>query len=128
MPSDSRVVVRFTSDQQVQRTHADGRPRMLADCARRNLSGDDTHQACCRFPKTCSPYPFPETPVTDDDLEPRRGPAPDSAERQTWERHIPGTDVPELRIVFDIEPDGRVRLHEAVVAQLLDAAGWERTA
>lgn len=34
-------------------------------------------QRCCRFPKNCSPYPYPEQlaagTVTDDDLEPPRG-------------------------------------------------------
>lgn len=62
----------------VGRSHADGRPRRLADCAIRNPGNDETHQSCCRFPKSCSPYPHPETPVTEADLEPRRSTTPET--------------------------------------------------
>jgi hypothetical protein len=54
------------------RNHADGSPRRLAECARNNPSNDEFYDGCCRFPKSCSPYPYPETPVTEADLEPRR--------------------------------------------------------
>ena len=50
------------------------------------------------------------------------------AERQVWERRIPGTDVPLTRVHLEVDGEGRVRLHEALVAQLLHDAGWERTA
>ena len=55
-----------------QRFHEDGSRRRLAECARRNPENDEYAGACCRFPKSCSPYPYDETPVTEADLEPRR--------------------------------------------------------
>lgn len=56
-----------------------------------------------------------------------------SVEQQTWERPVvPGTD-PRVdpvaaRLLLDIDHEGRARVHEAVLAQLLHDAGWERTA
>ncbi|MDN4173937.1 hypothetical protein QWY28_13330 [Nocardioides sp. SOB77] len=47
-------------------------------------------------------------------------------EQQVWERRIPGTDVPLTRVHLAIGPDGRALVHEAVLAQLLTDAGWER--
>lgn len=48
-------------------------------------------------------------------------------EWQTWERRLGGTDVAEKRLHLEVDDQGRVRLHEAIVAQLLHDAGWERT-
>ncbi|NYD43951.1 hypothetical protein [Nocardioides panaciterrulae] len=48
------------------------------------------------------------------------------AEHQVWEQRIPGTDVPTTRLHIDIDDQGRARVHEAVLAQLLLDAGWER--
>ena len=62
------------NDAPVARLHADGSPRRLAQCAARNPANDEYRDGCCRFPKSCSPYPYDETPVTDADLEPRRVP------------------------------------------------------
>ena len=49
-------------------------------------------------------------------------------DRQTWEKRLGGTDVAEKRLHLEVDPEGRVRVHEAVLAQLLHDAGWERTA
>lgn len=54
--------------------------------------------------------------------------APAVVERQTWERRIPDTDRTELAIHLEVDAEGRVRLHEAVLARVLVEAGWERTA
>lgn len=66
---------------EVDRNHADGRPRRLAVCVQNNPNDDEYYGSCCRFPKTCSPYPYAETPVTESDLEPRRTPSAQSAPR-----------------------------------------------
>ncbi len=61
-----------------------------------------------------------------------QAPAPET-ERQVWEKPVvPGTD-PRVdpvaaRLLLDIDHEGRARVHEAVLAQLLLDAGWERTA
>ena len=55
----------------VERNHADGRPRRLAECVERNPGNAEFFDRCCRFPKSCSPYPYNETFVRDSDLEPR---------------------------------------------------------
>ena len=47
-------------------------------------------------------------------------------EQQVWERRVSGTDVPEVRLHLAVDHEGRVRLHEAMVVQLLVDAGWER--
>lgn len=49
------------------------------------------------------------------------------AERQVWEQHVPGTDIPTQRLHLDVDDQGRTAVHEAVMAQLLADAGWERT-
>ncbi|WP_193613144.1 hypothetical protein [Nocardioides lijunqiniae] len=49
-----------------------------------------------------------------------------ASEAQVWERRVPGTDVAEVRVHLAVDDQGRVELHEAVVAQLLADAGWER--
>lgn len=50
-----------------------------------------------------------------------------SAERQTWERLVPGSDVAEQRIHLEVDDQGHARVHEALLAQMLVDAGWERT-
>lgn len=55
-------------------------------------------------------------------------PPPAVVERQTWERRVAGTDIAEVRIHLDVDHEGRVRVHESVIGQLLLDAGWERTA
>lgn len=47
--------------------------------------------------------------------------------RQVWERHLAGTDVAEQRIHLEVDDQGRVFVHEALLAQLLVDAGWERS-
>ena len=51
---------------------------------------------------------------------------PESAERQRWRR----VDTAGVKrgLVVEVDADGRARVHEAVLAQLLVDAGWERTA
>jgi len=49
-------------------------------------------------------------------------------ERQTWEKRLGDTDVAEKRMHLEVDDQGRVRIHEALVVQLLVDAGWERTA
>ena len=54
-------------------------------------------------------------------------PEPAQVERQTWElRRL--ADHTDLALHFEVDSEGRVRLHEAVLARLLHEAGWERTA
>lgn len=48
------------------------------------------------------------------------------AEPQVWEQKVPGSDLALTRLHLQVDDEGRVRLHEAVVAQLLHDAGWER--
>lgn len=57
--------------------------------------------------------------------DPAWGPKPDL---QVWERRIGGTDIAETRLHLEVDPEGRIRVHEAVLVQLLVDAGWERTA
>lgn len=45
---------------------------------------------------------------------------------QTWELRVAGTDVALQRMVLDVGHDGRVTVHEALLAQLLTEGGWER--
>lgn len=45
------------------------------------------------------------------------------SERQTWEFRRIGTD---LALHFEVDSEGRVRIHEAVLARVLHEAGWER--
>ena len=47
---------------------------------------------------------------------------------QTWERRVPGTDVAIERALLQVDEHGVVELDEALAAQLLSEAGWERTA
>ncbi|WP_435744940.1 hypothetical protein [Nocardioides sp. SYSU DS0663] len=47
-------------------------------------------------------------------------------DRRTWEQRVPGTDVPTQQIHLEVDAEGRVRLHEALVCRLLNDAGWER--
>lgn len=53
-------------------------------------------------------------------------------DHQVWERPVvPGTD-PRVdpvaaRLILEIDAQGRAHVHEAVLAQLLTDAGWERT-
>lgn len=47
-------------------------------------------------------------------------------EAQVWEQRVPGTDVPVKRVHLEVNPDGRALVHEAILAQLFDHAGWER--
>lgn len=47
-------------------------------------------------------------------------------ERQVWEKPLEGTDIPERRLFLAVDDQGRISVHEAVLVQLLDAAGWER--
>lgn len=47
-------------------------------------------------------------------------------EVQIWEKRITGTDVAERRLHLAVNDQGRVTVHEVVLVQLLDAAGWER--
>lgn len=46
---------------------------------------------------------------------------------QTWQRCVPGTDVPIVRITLHVDDQGRARVHEAILTQLLASAGWERS-
>ena len=83
------------SDVPVARLHADGSPRRLAECAARNPANDEYQDGCCRFPKSCSPYPYDETPVTDADLEPRRAMTdqPAAATDEEWTCGKPGCEL-----------------------------------
>ena len=48
-------------------------------------------------------------------------------ERQTWElRRL--ADHTDLALHLEVDAEGRVRIHEAVLARVLTEAGWERTA
>jgi hypothetical protein len=51
-----------------------------------------------------------------------------TGELQTWERRVPGTDVAIQRALLQVDEHGVVELDEALAAQLLSEAGWERTA
>ena len=46
--------------------------------------------------------------------------------RQVWEKRLSGTDVAEQRMHLDVDDESRIRIHEVLLVQLLDAAGWER--
>lgn len=46
---------------------------------------------------------------------------------QTWERRLGSTAVAATRMHLDVDDQGRVHVHEALLAQLLLDAGWERT-
>lgn len=48
------------------------------------------------------------------------------SELQVWEKRLSGTDVAEQRMHLAVNDEGRVSVHEALLVQLLDAAGWER--
>lgn len=48
-------------------------------------------------------------------------------EQQTWERLMPGTDAAELRVLLEVDGQGRAYVHEALLGRLLLDAGWERT-
>lgn len=48
------------------------RRRRFQECAEQFGSEGEYDPRCCRFPKSCSPYPYPEAIVADDDLEPLR--------------------------------------------------------
>ncbi|WKN47133.1 hypothetical protein [Nocardioides sp. Arc9.136] len=50
----------------------------------------------------------------------------EAADQHTWERRVPGTDVPLTRVHLAFDETGRALVHEAVLAQLLADAGWER--
>lgn len=51
---------------------------------------------------------------------------------QLWtrpeKRPAPGVRRPEMRLHLVVDDTGRALVHEAVLAQLLTDAGWERTA
>lgn len=51
---------------------------------------------------------------------------PTVAEHQVWEQRVAGSDVVTTRLHLEVDETGRARVHEAVLAQLLDDAGWER--
>lgn len=55
-----------------------------------------------------------------------------SPERQTWTRPAVLGTVGQVRaetqLHLEVDSEGRARVHEAVLAQLLVDAGWERTA
>jgi hypothetical protein len=69
----------------------------------------DEHQLCCPSVKR----------RREAELEP-------PAEPQVWEQKVPGSDLAAQRLHLQVDDEGRVRLHEAVVEQLLLDAGWER--
>ena len=48
-------------------------------------------------------------------------------EQQTWERPLTGTDAAELRMLLEVDGQGRAYVHEALLGRLLLDAGWERT-
>ena len=88
----------------VARLHADGSPRRLAECAARNPANAEYQDGCCRFPKSCSPYPYDETPVTDADLEPRRAMTDHDTNNDTEtlaEQHVIDRDGLVWRLVHD---------------------------
>lgn len=47
-------------------------------------------------------------------------------EHQIWEQRVPGTDIATTRVHLHVDDHGRVTMHEAIAAQLLVDAGWER--
>lgn len=85
----------------------------------------DVHTLCC--PSTHRAVPreptFADAPPVDPPVEPV----------QVWERPVvPGTDPRRdpvaARLHLEVDDEGPVRVHEAVLAQLLSDAGWERIA
>lgn len=48
------------------------------------------------------------------------------AEVQVWEQRVPGSDLAAQRLHLEVDDEGRARVHESVLAQLLSDAGWER--
>lgn len=79
------------------------------ECTDRSECMADTHMLCCPSVKR----------RREAELEP-------PAEPQVWEQKVPGSDLAAQRLHLVVDDEGRVRLHEAVVAQLLHDAGWER--
>lgn len=59
----------------------------------------------------------------------RRADAEPRPERQTWKRiEFEVAGAVEQLVVIDVDDRGIVQIEEAVLAQLLIDAGWERTA
>ena len=71
-------------------------PRRSADCVERwpDAEDGDYHPACCRFPKSCSPYPYPEAIAAGARLEPDRP----TVHRLPELAEVPGADAPRVEL------------------------------
>lgn len=72
----------------------------------------------------------PTTPhgsATDQEANRQRTPQQPRPHPQAWERRLAGTPVTDMALHLLIDDQGRAYVHEAVLAQLLTDAGWERT-